>query len=544
MWKEEVEQVWRELSGEVILEVREWRLQHPKASFKEIEEAVDGSLARARARLLQEVALASEATEVSSEAEGGGSQCPQCSHPLKNRGQHIRNLITNYDQSINLKRSYGVCPACGTGFFPLDEELELEPGGLTPSLAEDIVLLGSWMPFTAGAKLIGHFRKVPVSEATVRRATEKSGQAYVELQTAQVEALEKELPQAPEGSALQQLSVDGAMVPLLHKEWAEVKTLAIGTIGEPVLEGGQWAVHAKDMSYFSRLAEHQSFSRLATVETHRRGTERAGKVCAVVDGAEWQQKFIDLHRPDAVRILDWCHAAEYLARAGQVAFGAGTAAASEWLGVQLHQLKHGDPQQLLTNLRELSKELEATGRANAEALKIVKSSLEYLEKRREQIKYAQFQARGYPIGSGAVESANKLVVEARLKGSGMHWAREHVNPMVALRTIVCSDRWEEAWPQISQRIREKAKERTAVRRPKPSREQPTVEQPSSSRIDIGPTLKRCRSLKSKNGQNESHPNDNRPVPGRRPPAANHPWRRLPVGRTGPPNPIPFPAAKM
>ena len=213
MWKEEVEQVWRELSGEVILEVREWRLQHPKASFKEIEEAVDGSLASARARLLQEVALASEATEVSSEAEGGGSQCPQCSHPLKNRGQHIRNLITNYDQSINLKRSYGVCPACGTGFFPLDEELELEPGGLTPSLAEDIVLLGSWMPFTAGAKLIGHFRKVAVSEATVRRATEKSGQAYVELQTAQVEALEKELPQAPEGSALQQLSVvwsDGA----------------------------------------------------------------------------------------------------------------------------------------------------------------------------------------------------------------------------------------------------------------------------------------------------------------------------------------------
>jgi len=119
----------------------------------------------------------------------------------------------------------------GPGFFPLDEELELEPGGLTSSLAEDLVLLGSWMPFAGTAQLAGHFRKVTVSEATVRRATEKSGEAHVEVQTAQVAVLEQELPQAPEGPAVQQLSVDGAMAPLLHREWAEVKTLAIGTIG-------------------------------------------------------------------------------------------------------------------------------------------------------------------------------------------------------------------------------------------------------------------------------------------------------------------------
>lgn len=46
------------------------------------------------------------------------------------------------------------------------------------------------------------------------------------LQTAEVERLERELPAAPQGPDVLQLSVDGAMVPLLHKEWAEVKTLA------------------------------------------------------------------------------------------------------------------------------------------------------------------------------------------------------------------------------------------------------------------------------------------------------------------------------
>ncbi len=437
----------------------------------------------------------------------------------------------------------GSAPPAGRGFSPLDEELGLLPGSLTPSLVEDMVRLGSWMPFAEVAKLIRHFRKVEVSASTVRRATEKSGAAYVELQTAQVEALEEELPEAPEGPALQQLSVDGAMVPVLHKEWAEVKTLAIGTIGEPVLEEGHRAVHAKEMSYFSRLAEHQSFSRLATVETHRRGTERAGKVCAVVDGAEWQQKFIDLHRPDAVRILDWCHAAEHLAQAGQAAFGAGTAAASEWLGLQLHQLKHGDPQHLLSNLKELSQELEPAGRANSEAFKTVRGSLAYLEKRREQIRYAEFQGMGYPIGSGAVESANKLVVEARLKGSGMHWAREHVNPMVALRTVVGSDRWQEAWPQISQRIREKAKEQAAARRLKPSPEKAAVEEPPPRKVTTGQPPEGTTALFPMGAKNQPAQVGNMPTAGRRPPAANHPWRRMPVRHPPSPQPPPLLSAQ-
>jgi hypothetical protein len=60
------------------------------------------------------------------------------------------------------------------------------------------------------------------------------------------------------------------------------------------------------------------------------------------------------------------------------------------------------------------------------------------------MQYPLFQAQGWPIGSGIAESANKLVVEVRLKGAGMHWARASVNPMLALRNAVCNDRWDEA----------------------------------------------------------------------------------------------------
>ena len=63
--------------------------------------------------------------------------------------------------------------------------------------------------------------------------------------------------------------------------------------------------------------------------------------------------------------------------------------------------------------------------------------------------------RAYPLSSGHfhAESANKLVVEARLKGAGMHWSRAIVNPLLALRNAVCNHRWAEAWQQSVAHIR-------------------------------------------------------------------------------------------
>ena len=86
-------------------------------------------------------------------------------------------------------------------------------------------------------------------------------------------------------------------------------------------------------------------------------------------------------------------------------------------------------------------------------------TLAYLEKRQTQLQYPIFQAQGWPIGSGIVESGNKLVVEVRLKGSGMHWADANVNPMLALRNILCSDRWKEEWPKIETRLRQQVSRR-------------------------------------------------------------------------------------
>ena len=145
------------------------------------------------------------------------------------------------------------------------------------------------------------------------------------------------------------------MVPLVGGEWAEVKTLAVGqvrTVGE-----GQF--HTSELSYFSRLTDAQSFGRLASLELHRRGTERAAVVCAVNDGAEWIAKFVSWHCPKAIQILDFPHAAEHVAEAARATYGEGTQRTANWLGAQLHELRHGDPAQVLAALRALPVEQAA-----------------------------------------------------------------------------------------------------------------------------------------------------------------------------------------
>lgn len=334
-------------------------------------------------------------------------------------------------------------PAAARGFSPLDEQLALLPGQFAPRVVAGIVRLGIWMPFERVPDVLAFFMGVTVSVETVRRLTEEAGTAQVAIETARVEALEAEPPAAPMGPAVQHLSVDGAMVPLVGGEWAEVKTLAIGE----VIRGSTGAVQTTALSYFSRLSDAQQFTRWARLETERRGTETAGVVCAVGDGAEWLQHFVDHHRPDAVRILDFPHAAQRVCAAAQAVWGAGTATTSVWLDDQLHRLKHGDPTVVLAALRALP---VADALSPAAAAMTRDSALGYLTMRWEQIQYARFRAAGYPIGSGIVESANKLVVEGRLKGGGMHWARANVTPMVALRAMACSDRWAQAWPTIWQ----------------------------------------------------------------------------------------------
>lgn len=336
-----------------------------------------------------------------------------------------------------------------SGFFPLDEELQLLPGKLTPVIAEGLVRLGTWLPFGRAAQEMAYFLHVTVSERKARQDTEQAGAAYVEVQAAEVEHILKESPESPAGVDKQLLSVDGAFVALVTGEWTEVKTLTLGEIQPPDAEG---IVHTEKMSYFSRMSPASEFTQQALVETHRRGVERSRIVCAPTDGAGWIPGFIAWHRSDAVPILDFMHAVEYVAVAGRVVFGEDTPEFHAWFAQQRRELKDGDPDKVLATLEVLS--LSQCG-PTEKARETISTSLNYLRARRSMIDYAKFQQAGFPIGSGAAEACHKFVIQTRLKGTGMRWAPVHVNPMAALRNLVCNNRWDEGWPHIAATLRMK-----------------------------------------------------------------------------------------
>ncbi len=115
---EDLDTRWHELTEDVITGMKEWRVQHPKATFREIEAALDERLARIRARMLEDAALLSRATEAQTEGSNAPRTCPDCGTPLQPRGAQTRELVTQHDQPIHLQREYAVCPHCGKGFFP------------------------------------------------------------------------------------------------------------------------------------------------------------------------------------------------------------------------------------------------------------------------------------------------------------------------------------------------------------------------------------------------------------------------------------------
>jgi hypothetical protein len=408
------------------------------------------------------------------------------------------------------------------GFFPLDEELGLVPGQFTPRLQESLTRLGTWLPFRHAAAELAFFTGVVVSETTARRVAEQAGAAYVAVQTAEVTELERTLPQPPVGPDRLLLSTDGAFVPLVGGEWTEVKTLALGVIAEPVLEKGEQVVHTGALSYFSRRSEAADFTRQALVETQRRGVETAGQVAAVTDGAEWIQGFVDYHRRDATRILDFAHTLEHLATAGRIVYGDGTPAFAAWFEPLAHRLKHAEPEEALTELRHLLKQAQVNG-VNAEGVATVQAQLDYLDKRRPMIAYAEFQHRGLPIGSGCVESANKLVVESRLKQAGMRWALEHINPMLALRNVASNDRWSEAWPQMIEQRREQRRLRAQARS---TPTEPAPEAPLLNTPTVTATLPKSAIVEAPLTTVEPAPQAKPPYR----PAPDHIWRRTPIGR--------------
>jgi len=228
----------------------------------------------------------------------------------------------------------------------------------------------------------------------------------------------------------------------IRVEWREPKVMILFEVDEkgrmvrgsrPVIDG--------------TLQGPDALLELVAFHLHRMGAAQANVVTFVADGAAWIWKRLDwvvaqvkLAPCRVVEVLDWCHAVHHVS-----------------VALAALPLVEGRRQELYKRLRGLLKEGKSRlvlGELKVLAVKEADDSpawreIRYLTKHSDagRLRYHGFRRRGVPIGSGAIESTIRRVVNLRLKGNGIYWTEENAEAVFPLRAAVLSGRWEETLAQ-------------------------------------------------------------------------------------------------
>ncbi len=182
---------------------------------------------------------------------------------------------------------------------------------------------------------------------------------------------------------------------------------------------------------------------LVAFHLHRLGGAQALVVTFAADGAPWIWARLDgviaqvkLDPVRVVEVLDWCHAVHHLSLA-LAALGLAKDRRAKEYGRLRVLLKAGDSQMVIQKLEVLA--------ADQPDDSVVWREIAYLTRHGEagRLRYNCFRCRGVPLGSGAIESTIRRVINLRLKGTSIFWSEENAEAVFQLRAAVVSGRWDE-----------------------------------------------------------------------------------------------------
>jgi len=184
--------------------------------------------------------------------------------------------------------------------------------------------------------------------------------------------------------------------------------------------------------------DSEAAGRLMRREASRVQMDRADEKVGNVDGSPWIRNQVERQSlPLDALGLDFYHLGENVHKARREIYGDDNEAGKQWAGQLLHVFKHDGYETAWNQLLEWRVAL-TRGRQAADRL------VNYVSERREMIRYPQFQAKGWQIGSGPTEATCKTLT-ARLKGSGMRWDSDNAEAIMALEALTQSDQWDDYW---------------------------------------------------------------------------------------------------
>jgi len=438
--------------GKMLAEVVQEAIETEKQAgvlIGEVELAMRASLLEAGNQALQSF-LENANAEVAEEVE-----CV-CGKPMKYQRMRTATIWTVFGKVMYRRGYYAKC-GCGRGGAPVDRRYGIEPGKVTAGLAHLIALSGINKAFEDGRKWLKEFLLFEVSENTVRAETQTMGELQRQMEaelvkeTQEEAGLQKRERSQPAVPDILYGSIDAAKVriePRDKKEkavenretwrdlkagcWYEAERVPNRQQSVRQKEKAQRAgvlLRAKNQQYFCDIEQAEQFGKLRWATGCAVGADRARTLVFICDGAVWIWNLIVHYFPNAIQIVDWYHAVDRLKRIAEEAFSH-LGERQAWLEQATEDLWQGRVEAVISACQLLAKKSN-----------LAKQSLLYYANNIERMRYAQFRAAGYLIGSGVIESGCKQIVSQRLKLPGAQWHLDGAILTAKARAAWMSGNW-------------------------------------------------------------------------------------------------------
>lgn len=371
---------------------------------------------------------------------------PHGSHRLVHRKKgklalrtQVGEIIIETDRGQDKQTGQWLCPQ--QAVWGLGAHQKITPG-LQDKLLFTVTATGSYEEAAALSAKWG----CPVDDSTLHALVQRVG-AKAETQIQQrLKNPPAELEPQRQASALAVLLMDGWMgrfrgsgwgkkkTPKTRVEWHEIKT-GVFHCAEQSVRAGQGRGMLTDKVIVTWQGQPDELGRRLNWEAMRRGLARAKNTLVLSDGAAWIWNLKQDRWKQAHELLDFYHASQHLWRMGDALHGEGKS--SGWVEPRLHQMRHGKEQKVL---REIARLKAGRGQAG----KIVREEQGYFSRQKGRMNYQAAARRGWPIGSGAVESACRQK-QCRFKRPGQFWTQRGFRHLCALDEARRNGYWPQLW---------------------------------------------------------------------------------------------------
>ncbi|MEO7768502.1 MAG: UPF0236 family protein [Ferruginibacter sp.] len=231
------------------------------------------------------------------------------------------------------------------------------------------------------------------------------------------------------------VEADGSMLLTRDEGWKEVKVGRMFTSGSCIDPNGKlsWIRHSQ---YVAHLGNSKDFTKQMDTLIESYGT-LGKRLVFIADGGTWIKNWIEDAFPEAVSVLDYYHVCEHLHEFASTVF-TDQAALKKWTDKQKELLLQSEITKVISNIKRKNCE-------SKEALSIIN----YYTNNAYRMDYQRYKNIGAGIiGSGAIESAHRTVVQKRMKQSGQRWSNRGAQNMLNLRVLSMNKQWDKVVAMI------------------------------------------------------------------------------------------------